>query len=180
MKIYTKTGDDGTTGLVGGIRVAKTDLRMAAIGDVDELNACIGEALALAGENAFEALLRASQGWLFEVGSELASDDGRYRWSQGEHVASLEASIDRQTAALPALTHFILPGGSILGARLHVARCVCRRAERSVLVLHESQAVRSEVRILLNRLSDWLFVCARTANAAQGVHDVAWVKPSGD
>lgn len=173
MKIYTKTGDAGMTGLIGGSKVSKTSARIAAIGEVDELNAAIG-LCRVVGE--VDGLLGKIQNWLFDLGAELASpDEGprRYRAISPSIIAELEQSIDRQTAALPPLKAFILPGGIELAARIHVARCVCRRAERTVL---EVEDISQEARIFLNRLSDWLFTAARTANQAANVQDVVWEK----
>jgi cob(I)alamin adenosyltransferase len=173
MKIYTKTGDDGTTGILGGDRVHKTDPRIMAIGDVDELNASIG----LARLHSDDPLLAKIQSWLFDVGGTLAAP-GDGRWELFGHSATaigdLEGSIDEQTATLPPLKEFILPGGSQLSASLHFARTVCRRAERSVLAVDSSNL--AEVLVFLNRLSDWLFVSARTANARASVLDTPWEK----
>jgi cob(I)alamin adenosyltransferase len=173
MKIYTKTGDDGTTGILGGGRVRKTAPQIAAIGDVDELNAAIG----LARLHSGDFLLAKIQNWLFDVGGTLAAP-GDGRWELFAHsaaaVQALEHSIDEQTANLPPLKEFILPGGSQLSASLHVARTICRRAERSVLAVDSPNL--AEVLVFLNRLSDWLFVSARTANARASVPDTAWMK----
>lgn len=180
MKIYTKTGDEGTTGLIGGARIAKASLRMTAIGDVDELNAAIG--LARAASDAMDAVLGPTQSWLFDLGGELASPNEHarmHRVSWASQIETLERSIDALTANLEPLRHFILPGGSEFAARLHFARCVCRRAERSILALHEHEPVNAEPRVFVNRLSDWLFTAARTANQTAGVQDVKW-EPSGD
>ncbi len=181
MKIYTKTGDSGTTGLIGGARIEKNSLRMAAIGDVDELNALIGHARA-AGAGELDADLQAIQSWLFDLGAELASPlphERQHRAIFGSQTEKLEQSIDRQTAQLEPLMHFILPGGSETAARIHVARCVCRRAERSILELNAHEGVGEEALAFMNRLSDWLFVAARTANRLAGVQDVKW-QPTGE
>ncbi len=178
MKIYTRTGDAGTTGLLGGDRIRKDSPRIAAIGDVDELNAALGVARQHSGSE-FEGDLARIQHWLFDLGSELACPEGgkfNLETIQPGHVAYLERSIDAQTEALPPLKAFILPGGSPLAAHLHLARCVCRRAERSLLELAEIEPVREPTRQFLNRLSDWLFVAARTANASSGVSDIEWQK----
>lgn len=177
MKIYTKTGDRGDTGLVGGSRVAKASARIQAIGDVDELNASIGVARCEASGFPLDEDLAWLQSALFDIGAELASPPGSrigFATLPGTAVSRLESSMDEQTASLPPLRNFILPGGSRLASSLHFARCICRRAERSVLALHEKEAVRSEVLVFLNRLSDWLFVCARTANQNARVDDVPW------
>ena len=174
MKIYTKTGDAGSTGLIGGQRVPKNSLRISAIGDVDELNAAIGWARCL-GVAELDEHLGAIQNTLFEVGAELASPgEDRFETVSDEAAKILESSIDAMTASLPELRNFILPGGSEEAARLHLARSICRRCERTLLELHQNDAVRETVRIYVNRLSDWLFVAARTANRLKNVQDVDW------
>ena len=170
MRIYTRTGDRGETGLIGGSRVAKNSLRIAAIGDVDELNAALGTALA----HDAPAELHRVQCWLFDLGAELASPKEAEAAVGERHVAWLEGEIDRHMGALPPLRAFILPGGSPASAALHAARAVCRRAERSILALHEAEAVAENARAFVNRLSDYLFAAARAANAAAGVTDVEW------
>lgn len=175
MKIYTKTGDAGETGLIGGRRVSKTSPRIAAIGDIDELNAMVGLARIESRLFEIDETLSGVQNWLFEAGAEIASPgEERFETISMELVDLLEHSIDEMNAELPDLTNFILPGGSELAARLHVARSVCRRAERTVLELHSVEPVREEVRILLNRLADWLFVATRIANKVNSVQDVSW------
>lgn len=179
MKIYTKTGDGGETGLVGGGRVAKNSARMDAIGTVDELNAVLGVARASAPGSGLDADLATLQSWLFDLGAELAStDDSKrpYAALEESHIGWIEASIDRLTEGLEPLRNFILPGGSLLAANLHHARAVARRAERITLALHEEAPLRAEVRTFLNRLSDWLFTAARAANVEAGVPDVPWQK----
>lgn len=175
MKIYTKTGDAGETGLVGGSRVGKDNERIEALGDIDELNAVLGLARCHAG--AFEAPLAIVQDELFQVGSEVASVPGArlgFQLLESSSITKLEGSIDEMTGELPPLTSFILPGGSELAALLHLARAACRRAERSVLKLSRQSEVRSEILVYMNRLSDWLFVAARKANADAGVEDTKW------
>lgn len=179
MKIYTRTGDDGTTGLLGGDRVAKVSPRIAAIGDVDELNALIGIARLHSAEQDLDRDLFRIQNWLFDLGSELACPPGGkfdLVAITEKHSEVLEASIDAMTDRLPPLKAFILPGGSPLAAQLHLARCVCRRAERSLIALSSTEPLRAETLRFLNRLSDWLFVAARTANAVQRVVDIEWQK----
>jgi len=179
LKIYTRTGDAGMTGLIGGLRIPKNSLRIAAIGDVDELNACIGLARMHAKNHDLDATLENIQNWLFEVGAEVASPrEERFETIGSEAVSRLEDSMDTMTEQLPELKNFILPGGSELSARLHLARSVCRRAERTVLELHNVELVREELRVLLNRLADWLFVAARTANLISNVQDVSWKRGS--
>lgn len=172
MKIYTKTGDAGTTGLVGGSRVSKSDAVIQAIGDVDELNAVVGVARTYSKE--LDEELAHIQNWLFDLGAELATPSESRFDNQMLGVAQvgfLENGIDGMTELLPPLRNFILPGGTPLGAHLHLARTVCRRAERSVIALNLE---RHEPVIFLNRLSDWLFTAARYANRATG--DVTWSK----
>ena len=179
MKIYTKTGDKGETGLVGGARVPKDSDRIAAMGDIDELNSSLGLARCEA-SGKLGAELGKVQSWLFEIGAELATPPQNTRRNDtiGEaQVRFLEQSIDSQTEELPPLRHFILPGGGGLAAQLHHARSVCRRAERQLLVLNRTEHLRSEMLSFLNRLSDWLFVTARTANRLQGVEDIEWQGP---
>jgi cob(I)alamin adenosyltransferase len=178
MKIYTKTGDDGSTGLVGGSRVSKADARIECYGTVDELNAAVGLAAVGASAPLLEELRRV-QSDLFTIGSHLATPaDSPHRASlpklDESIVQRLEHAIDATTARLPALTHFILPGGSDCAARLHLARTICRRAERLVVGLPEASDYHGIVVRYLNRLSDWLFVEARLANQLEGVPDVIW------
>jgi cob(I)alamin adenosyltransferase len=174
-KIYTRTGDDGTTGLVDGSRVSKADARMAAIGDVDEANSAIGVALTLLPEGPVAAALTRFQNDLFDLGADLATPegiDGALRITPGQ-IAAVEAEIDRLNADLAPLTSFILPGGTPASAALHLARAIARRAERSAV----AAAAGPEVLAYLNRLSDYLFVAARHVNHATG-GDVLWV-PGG-
>lgn len=178
MKIYTKTGDDGSTGLLGGDRIAKTSPRIEAIGEVDELNAAIGLVHVLSADPLLESI----QCSLFDLGSELAAPLGGKFEVPGptvERSNELEISIDAMSRDLTELKNFILPGGGEEAARLHMARCICRRAERVVLALNEIEPVSIESRVFLNRLSDWLFVAARTANAKEGIQDVPWRKLEG-
>ncbi len=182
MKLYTKTGDDGSTGLFGGGRIAKASPRVEAYGTVDETNAFLGVARATQLHPEIDAVLARVQEDLFTVGAELACVPGKEDKLPGTRIgepdiARLEAAIDAADAACPPLASFVLPGGSPQAAALHVARTVSRRAERAVLALHETP-VRHEVAIYLNRLSDLLFVLARRANVAAGVPDVPW-KPRG-
>lgn len=173
MKIYTGTGDEGQTGLLGGERVGKSSPRIDAIGAVDELNAALGLAL-VHGEDA--ELFRL-QCWLFDLGAELASPPGgKFDVASigPSHVAWLESRIDTHMEALQPLRAFLLPGGSARAAALHWARVVCRRAERAMLALHEHEPLRDPARTFINRLSDYLFAAARTANAQKGIADVEW------
>ncbi len=182
MKIYTKTGDDGTTGLFGGARVPKASARVEAYGTVDELNAVLGVARALGLGPLAERVLGEAQVDLFALGAELATAPGKEDKLPMTRLAPadaerLERAIDEGEAGLETLKTFVLPGGSPQGAALHHARTVCRRAERAVLALGEAsaaEAARAELVIYLNRLSDLLFVLARVENHARGVPDVPW------
>jgi cob(I)alamin adenosyltransferase len=179
MKIYTKTGDRGETGLRGGKRVPKSDSQVAAYGDVDETNAAVGAALSLLPRRRAFAKLRLDlekvQAQLFEAGAALSSPAGSPESAAfpADAPAWLEAEIDRLTAELPELRHFILPGGSAPGAQLHLARTVCRRAERAVVGLGSSPTVV----VYLNRLSDFLFVAARWVNARLRGGETLWTAP---
>lgn len=178
MKIYTRTGDDGTTGLSGGQRASKHDARIQAMGDLDELNATLGWCQIVQSHEPIRHVIDLAQSQLFEIGAELSCPpDGRVQYAKiaDENLTVYEESIDALTAELEPLTHFILPGGSEAGARLHIARTVCRRAERSLVALATDQPVRPVVLSLVNRLSDWLFVAARTANRVSLVKDVKWM-----
>jgi cob(I)alamin adenosyltransferase len=179
MKIYTKTGDDGTTGLFGGGRVGKDDSRVEAYGTVDELLSVIGVARASSPPDEMKELLARLQDELFMIGAELATVPGKERTLPtrligAEDTGRLEVAIDEMEAVLPPLANFILPGGTTAAAALHHARTVSRRAERCVLRASRSVPVRPEVLVYLNRLSDLLFVAARTANHLSGVPDVPW------
>jgi cob(I)alamin adenosyltransferase len=178
-KVYTRTGDDGTTGLGTGARVPKTAPRIAAYGTVDELNSCIGAALASGPVADLLEPLRRIQNELFHAGADLCVPDADKGDRPGpriepRHVDALEQLMDRLSESLPALENFILPGGSPPAALLHVCRTVCRRAERDVLALAEREPISSELVRYLNRLSDALFVMARCQNARCGVPDPLW------
>jgi cob(I)alamin adenosyltransferase len=172
MKIYTRTGDDGTTGLLGASRVPKHDARVEAYGCVDELNAVLGVARALDGGRLVDAQLERLQESLFQLGAELAATDAKVLATlsrvSDEDVAALESAIDRLEADLPPLTRFILPGGSPLAAHLHFARTVCRRAERRVTQLATRDPIEPRLVRWLNRLADLLFVMARWVNLREG------------
>lgn len=180
MKIYTRTGDDGTTGLFGGARVDKNDPRVEAYGTVDEANASIGVARAAGVPDAIDAVLERVQADLFVLGAELASVPGSEGRLKLELVSEadalrLESAIDDAEQGLPALDSFVLPGGCPAAAELHQARTIARRAERQVLALRASSPVREALVVYLNRLSDLLFVLARKANQEAGVADVPWL-----
>lgn len=180
MKIYTKTGDDGTTGLFGGARVAKASERVEAYGTVDELNALLGVVRQRGVSTIAEVALSTIQPELFVLGAELATAPGKedklarsMPLLDADASARLERWIDQAEEGLPPLTSFVLPGGSESATYMHLARTVCRRAERRVLVIDEPKA-RGELVIYLNRLSDLLFVLARRENHERGVADVPW------
>jgi cob(I)alamin adenosyltransferase len=185
MKIYTRTGDRGETSLFGGGRVPKDHARVAAYGTVDELNAVLGWAAAVVGDGQTADRLRAVQSDLLAVGAVLATPPpatGRPT-PQGvpdlpnERIAEMEAWMDAATAELPELRAFILPGGTPAAAALHVARTVCRRAERAVVSLAAAEPVDERAVAYLNRLSDLLFTLARVENHRAGVADVEWHGP---
>jgi cob(I)alamin adenosyltransferase len=178
MKLYTKTGDDGTTGLFGGARVLKASARVSAYGTVDETNAAIGLARAMHPDEAIDGVLAPVQQDLFVLGAELACVPGRESKLSialvgPAEIARLEGAIDDADAACPPLNSFILPGGSPVASALHLARTVCRRAEREVLAIDDAKP-RAEVVVYLNRLSDLLFALARRSNVAAGISDVRW------
>lgn len=175
-KIYTRTGDDGTTGLVGGGRISKADPLMAAIGDVDEANSAIGIALMSIADDGTAANLRRVQNELFDLGADLATPldmDGGLRVT-AEQIERLEREIDAMNAALSPLTSFVLPGGAAGAAQLHLARAIVRRAERSAVAAAADNALNPKALTYINRLSDWLFVAARRLNN-MGASDVLWV-----
>ncbi|MGI9471829.1 MAG: cob(I)yrinic acid a,c-diamide adenosyltransferase [Rubripirellula sp.] len=183
MKIYTRTGDTGSTGLFGGPRVAKDDDRIEAYGTVDELNAAIGTARSADLGELVDGQLDQVQHALFSIGAELATpdpDDHSMRIISAEHIERMEGWIDAHEKNLAPLKQFILPAGVSGSTHLHLARAICRRAERRVVTLvrrHET-SVSEELIIYLNRLSDLLFVLTRVANHSKGVGDVPWVRPA--
>lgn len=178
-RIYTRTGDEGTTGLVDGSRVSKAAARMCAIGDVDEANSAIGVALTALPAGPVAAMLVRVQNDLFDLGADLATPGevpGALR-ATAEQVARLEEGIDALNADLAPLTSFILPGGTAGAAHLHLARAIVRRAERKAVALSNEEAVNPHALAYLNRLSDYCFVAARWVNQ-KGASDVLWV-PGG-
>lgn len=182
MKLYTKRGDDGHTDLIGGARVSKNHQRVSAYGAVDELNAAIGLALADCQIDAIRAGLITVQSCLFDLGADLAtpnSDKASPGRLKADRVTELENQIDSTCSQLEPLRSFILPGGTALAARLHLARTVCRRAEREAVALAELDRLDPVATIYLNRLADLLFAQARLANAQSGVADVPW-RPDED
>ena len=171
-KIYTRTGDDGTTGLGDGSRINKDSPRVNAMGDVDELNSVIGMMLTEALPEAIKKSLTQIQHDLFNIGGELSIPG--YVLLKQARIDDLEQAIDSLNAELPALKEFILPGGTKAAAYCHLARTVCRRAERELMQLHHSENVTETSRKYLNRLSDLLFVMCRIINKEAGVSDVLW------
>jgi len=182
MKLYTRTGDNGSTSLFSGGRVPKYHLRVESYGTVDELNSVLGLARAHQPSAATDAYLGKIQHQLFNLGADLATPlDAKTTYivrMDAAPITWLEESIDRMTAELPELTYFILPGGSPAGATLHVARTVCRRAERLVTELQEHEKMGEFVLPYLNRLSDYLFTLARWENQQAGISEEKWsIKP---
>ena len=178
-KIYTRTGDDGTTGLGGGQRVPKDSLRIEAYGIVDELNSGIGVAVASGLEPELTEMFKSIQNDLFHLGSDLCvleEDKKKFKMAQIEarHVEQLEGFIDKLQESLKPLENFILPGGAMGAAQLHVSRCVCRRAEIAIIKLKRIEAVGAHVIEYVNRLSDLLFVMARYENLKKNGTDVLW------
>ena len=181
-KIYTRTGDDGTTGLVDGSRTPKDAARMAAIGDIDETNSVIGSA-AFHAEGEMLANLRTIQNDLFDLGADVATPGEDFTPGDmilrivASQVSRLETEIDTMNIGMKPLNSFILPGGSALGTALHVARSVTRRAERNAITASRAVSLNPLALAYLNRLSDWLFVASRFAND-HGANDILWV-PGG-
>ncbi len=180
MRIYTKTGDGGETGLLGGRRVRKNAIRVEAYGAVDELNACLGFAAAALADVEPSRLLGDIQRDLFAIGTRLSdlrktapAREEKARLSE-EQVSRLERAIDGMESDLPPLRAFILPGGCEAGARLHLARTICRRAERRIAALAEREEVPPILLVYMNRLSDLLFVLARSVNHRTGAEEIAW------
>ena len=184
-KIYTRTGDSGTTGLGDGSRVAKDDLRIHALGDVDELNACIGVLRSqithsnIQDKNTWDKSLSLIQHWLFDLGGEVCIPN--YHLVQPLAIEFLEQDIDRMNESLPMLKEFILPAGTLACSYAHQARAVCRRAERGLMTVHNrDQNIQAPSLQLLNRLSDWLFVASRSLQRAERGSEVLWQKNIND
>lgn len=189
MKIYTRQGDTGNTGLFDGRRVRKDNLRIETYGTVDELNSFLGVAITTCRHASLTDLLLKIQNQLFDLGADLATPiappdsssnataprAARIRRINPEHIVYLEEQIDAATAQIPPLKHFVLPGGSPTAAHLHVARTVCRRAERLAVTLAAGESIGLQDIVYLNRLSDLLFTLARLANHLDGIPDVEWI-----
>lgn len=178
MKIYTRTGDKGETGLLGGARVPKHHIRIESYGTLDELNSFLGLLRDTPGTNLhLDAIIRIQE-QLFTIGSHLAMEPGNTSFKLPEfnkdEIAFLEQEIDRMTAELPEMRNFILPGGSQAVSVCHVARCVCRRAERLVVLLNDSEKVEESIVTYLNRLSDFLFVLARMLGKETNAEEIPW------
>jgi len=177
-KIYTKTGDDGTTGLFGGARLPKDHIRIEAYGTVDELNSVIGWLMSTFKDQETDQLLQTIQSRLFTVGSNLASQPGKDMITPDlleDDVHLIEAAIDKMQDTLPPLKHFIMPGGSPSVSAAHLARTVCRRAERRCVTLGQTSEVDPIIILYLNRLSDFFFVLARWLGAKEGVEEIKWI-----
>lgn len=177
MKIYTKTGDTGHTSLLGGKRVSKAHIRINAYGTVDELNSHIGLLRDVEIREDRKIILKEIQDKLFTIGSHLAADDKNRKKIpdlKEEDVELLEKEIDKMNGELPPMKHFILPGGNQFVSFTHIARCVCRRAEREIVTLHHEEEVNDLIIKYINRLSDYLFVLARKLGAELNAEEVAW------
>lgn len=177
MKIYTKTGDKGKTGLFGGKRVSKDDARIEAYGTIDELNAFLGQLNAQVELTEYNSVIFNIQNRLFDIGSHLASDPDKNPLPSGideEDIHSLETAMDNMDSVLPELRNFILPGGNFLVATAHIGRTVCRRAERRIITLHHLSAVDEKVIQYINRLSDFLFVFSRYLAFKCEIPEVKW------
>ncbi|MCH8032163.1 MAG: cob(I)yrinic acid a,c-diamide adenosyltransferase [Bacteroidetes bacterium] len=180
MKIYTKTGDKGETGLFGGERVSKNSFRIEAYGTIDELNAFIGLAVIEVSDKSVKDLLQKIQNWLFSIGADLATPDNEktkklnvFRTTE-EYYLYIEKEIDNYEKKLEELRNFILPGGTKGAALLHICRTITRRAERMVVALNSTVKIGNNIIIFLNRLSDLFFVLARFDNAVTGTPDIEW------
>jgi len=178
MKIYTRTGDKGDTSLFGGQRVPKDALRIEACGIVDELNSVLGVVLADAGDERIREILTPIQSRLFDIGADLATPRhataGKVKRMDPKDARTLEKEIDSLEPVLKPIRSFILPGGSPVASRIHLARTICRRAERAVVRLSRNEDIGEGITIYLNRLSDMLFVLARYANHIAGIREVRW------
>lgn len=178
MKIYTKKGDSGKTSLIGGTRVPKNHAKIEAYGTIDELNSWMGLVKEGSKQNELHSFIENIQVQLFNIAALLAEDKEASKMQlpslEAVEVEALEKSIDAMSAVLPPLKNFVLPGGSVENANAHVARCVCRRAERLVVALNELESVDPLILQYLNRLSDWLFVFARYMSFSQNKPEILW------
>ncbi|WP_430973698.1 cob(I)yrinic acid a,c-diamide adenosyltransferase [Sunxiuqinia rutila] len=179
IRIYTKTGDDGTTGLIGGARVKKYDVRLEAYGTVDELNSYLGLIVAMGIDEHAQAILKQIQSLLFSVGAQLATDDSAADFRnqipcKDSDIALLENEMDEMFKVLPKLNQFILPGGSPAAAHAQIARTICRRAERRIIELSEKTDVNKNLIKFINRLSDYLFVLGRKISFDDQVPENTW------
>lgn len=176
MKIYTKTGDDGTTGLQGGARVSKSNLRIRAYGSVDEINASLGLILSNKIDGDIRDILIKIQNDLFVAGADLSNPDLSNKKNRvtPDMVENLEKKIDILEKDLPQISNFILPGGHVIASEIHMSRTIARRAETEVIALDEKEKINDECKKYLNRLSDLLFVIARTVNKRNGIEDIIW------
>jgi cob(I)alamin adenosyltransferase len=178
MKIYTKTGDAGTTSLLGGSRVSKADLRIETYGTVDELNSHVGLLRSESLESESTELLLFIQDRLFTMGSHLALESGKnfqLPTLENEDIERLEKAMDRMNEVVPPMRHFILPGSNAAEAHAHIARCVCRRAERLLVALNDAESMPPILQIFLNRLSDYLFVYSRYITHQKGLEETPWI-----
>ena len=179
MKVYTKTGDKGETSLFGGQRVPKNNIRISTYGTVDELNSVIGLARSFNKHDELDKLFQILQNTLFNLGADLATPFGskfedKVKRINEDHIINLESEIDRMQEKSPVFKNFILPGGSHVASFLHLARTVCRRAERSAIELADEEKIGDFAIKYLNRLSDYLFICARYSNVLDGESDIEW------
>jgi cob(I)alamin adenosyltransferase len=183
-KLYTRSGDDGTTGLFSGARVSKNHPRIEAYGTVDEFNACLGLCISEAGRAAnlsvIGIILSTVQSRMFDIGADLATPEGatneaRIRRIDEPHVAEIEGWIDQIDGQNEPLRNFVMPGGSEMAARLHMARTICRRAERLIVGLAHTESVGEPLLRYINRVSDLLFAMARLSNKLQGFEDLPWI-----
>lgn len=175
MRLYTKTGDKGMTGIVGGERVSKNDLIIQSVGDLDELNCTLGMGLTQDLDEKSASFLIRVQSAVFDAGAEVSSL-GTIPGDYQNLVSAMEAGIDEMSDLMPVMRNFILPGGCAASASLHLARAVCRRAERTLTTMNQAHPLSPELIIFVNRLSDWLFVAARFENHRRGTEDIPWVK----
>ena len=178
VKIYTKTGDDGTTGLIGGKRIKKSTPRITAFGAIDELNAAVGIILASKVDSDIRKLLKQIQNNLFVVGADLANPDLANNSNRvtTDMITFLEVQIDKLENDLPPITYFILPGGNVVASQVHLARAICRRAEVKIVELSGIDKINKNCQVYINRLSDLLFVVARTINKRKKIKDIPWKK----